>query len=1503
MPTKLAIICNVERLSSHDDATSVCFGLNVIPALTETSAFPQELLQPWVWSISKIVASVSDASGPISPAYDTEVIPQLDSQATILPIRKRLEDEYLLRKSPEYFKWDAGNPKNGDSTSSDPNTDPRENLKWHQVLAHASTYPAPIGGLLNLSLIVKIKNLKAADLATKKSVFLAPQFSVDLTTQSGSTKFSFDLTTSPMTGTNEWTYTIPAGLPANYVDAVTAYQMPFIPAKNSVAGPLDLNTLWFGIGNGYSNNEGTNWLSKLEHSLGAAMDLPQLLSQAYNDILTEKERGDLQVAILASLRDLTCTGYLPGPGGMSFLALLLSHLNQKLSSSEIKTLEQTLAAADQTVTTESWLQSIIASIALSGSASTPASADRLLGKEPFPKDEWLRQVSDLIATVSDEQVKKRILFDRWNAVLTGNASWEIVKQNLKDDILRYDSTDLPIVSLKAGMANGLLGCFWSLVTKPGTTVQGSGKTELRTGISEAISSYYLGRFELGSIEQKQRCAPLFPKFKIENASNEVLSKIKAAADKVAKRIIPEDSAPKLPTKVPEGITVQLASIHDGTDDTLTRSLSGVGILMRRSNQDWYGLNVAQVKAGKDVFSACSSVPLRLNFQNDLCSSLFTYDGHPLVAKSHAAELQNNFQVYEREEVGVPAEFGFEYDLVQGSNWGKIPALIFGQDYEFAAYGITNSGVLPRVLTDSHPTRLKPNPPQKGDLPDSLVPKRKIRYLRTTSIGQPRFRSFVETNASGNENTRKIKQVDDKKLTDFSEEVVPLAHDLGYTQNPLILLWRAENSYRFAVSAPSTDLNSWDRWVAADPAMRDTRVCVWADVHRSMNDETGVGAVPDVLIQDACVDSLRFAMKRLYPEAKEVFVADFDCKGSKVKKPQDGSDYKNGAGLRAITGPSANVTLTLLDEEFASPPARPFKQRTNNSEPIDITTKRGEIWELTISSVVLAASKERFENFDSGYSPFSPIEGGAKFLASPLKFTIEGAVDSMPTAEDVYQSLLVSQTVPSGDGCRLIIDPTKAANPNVFTYIKGVELLRQCWRWNGNSMNEYPFGKLPLDPSPASRNSTEAMNWEATAFHSRTENDSSRTYKEVYLGPFIDDKKKMVPGKSAQIHEENMSHDLRASYFRYSIIVTSRYKGLRNFHVRHVQSLLALETPVPDKSPQKFTTWKRFYIPCRWTDQVPKPAIKFVLPLTHGEDSAVRAAGFVVVVSEEWYQVGGLSERLHMEVCMTENTRKKYPTPVEPKPKDMRYEAGEDPIMYGRSISVNDVVTKQGEPLGCTFDTDTDAPLFVNTAVYFDPPELAWTQPAQVEPAWNFLKVQFKRTLAKEGHADGSRDRVSELSPPIWIQLLQQSSLYLNENNNSWHRIKDLTLEVDKLGTNIAGNFSNGGVVKLQPTKSDDNIFSLWIMVTRKITDMLGNKEHESFVSVLPYSSNKGLTGPDFDKTFMPGFDYLARVIEVQQVRGFSSTESFFDFLFVPERMSDVGARIVRVSEPTQVTLS
>src|SRR5207237_16940 len=146
---------------------------------------------------------------------------------------------------------------------------------------------------------------------------------------------------------------------------------------------------------------------------------------------------------------------------------------------------------------------------------------------------------------------------------------------------------------------------------------------------------------------------------------------------------------------------------------------------------------------------------------------------------------------------------------------------------------------------------------------------------------------------------------------------------------------------------------------------------------------------------------------------------------------------------------------------------------------------------------------------------------------------------------------------------------------------------------------------------------------------------------------------------------------------------SRYEGLSS-----------RRAPIAARSDK--TRWRRLMVEYRPLEKLSPPNLVMFIPLTStagsGEASCQRLLG---VVAEPWFEIAGFGEWFEARVC----ERREAPNlPM----------IGHDPtlkvdLLAPVSLSVTG-------PIGHTFDTDTDEPLFVSSSFIISPPEkvdLSW----------------------------------------------------------------------------------------------------------------------------------------------------------------------------------------------------
>src|SRR5262249_20018794 len=144
---------------------------------------------------------------------------------------------------------------------------------------------------------------------------------------------------------------------------------------------------------------------------------------------------------------------------------------------------------------------------------------------------------------------------------------------------------------------------------------------------------------------------------------------------------------------------------------------------------------------------------------------------------------------------------------------------------------------------------------------------------------------------------------------------------------------------------------------------------------------------------------------------------------------------------------------------------------------------------------------------------------------------------------------------------------------------------------------------------------------------------------------------------------------------------------------------------PDPNAGPLTPWRRLVVPCRWTAEVSRPVVRFVVPLTEpdGDPGPAGAPGLLVVLDETAFAVGGLAEAIEADVRRGDApwggawgsgpesapaptlrgrgwTQSAYPDPFTPPTPD-------DPPPVALSPETDG-------PIGHTFDTDADSPLYL-----------------------------------------------------------------------------------------------------------------------------------------------------------------------------------------------------------------
>jgi hypothetical protein len=946
---------------------------------------------------------------------------------------------------------------------------------------------------------------------------------------------------------------------------------------------------------------------------------------------------------------------------------------------------------------------------------------------------------------------------------------------------------------------------------------------------------------------------------------------------------------------------------------------------------WRCLNAADVTVAYNNNSVQNTglfVPTRLQYRNGLKDPYLAYDNQPLIARSSQVDLKGQFDGSmgswepntpytvgyivldsgnHRQEcttAGVSADtppaqwndaggtttdgtvvwtdqgllnpsIAISYGLPTTGAYSQIYGLVFGVTYEFAPFAVGHGGAMP-VAIDNPPGTINPNIAFEDY---SVI--RAVSYRRRVPVGHLRVVS-PNVMAYGDWQPNLSAQWPTIPAT-----VYPLARDLIQPDSsgedlPLLLLQFQQPAtpsaaatvatYNFNILPPSTDIYTWDRWVASGyfgANTTNTRKAVWAAFHKLNANTAGADS------SDANTSSNRIG----------------DPAVSAIQFHLDTYDIPSGAWLGAgdgwmavqytsnITGEPADWTA-VWNAVWATPAAIkvvpvaqgvPCNMQQTGSAFI-VNMPPANVARLTVTAMVSDADfTGRFETdvfaVDSDRGP----DGKTYWpLGASYSMLIE-----CPATTSISPAALTQSLSLQFDSARILT----AALPNLRqmpTLTVGTfELHRQDWRWLGR-----PLPDLAGFPPP------QWSTWDQGAFAGRPDDDYVVSLKR--FAPQTDG--------SEVLATIDFSRDPRCQYIRFGVIGHNRYEDLPWFQPD-------LLPPTPNG-----TAWSRVCVDrATAPPKPPKPLVRAVVPLMQRTDaSGDPLFDLLVIADETWYRIGGLGETLIGQiqpVIGTELTTISGPpytytvvgrfngdagvryldtgvaftimTPptaagqysVDPSTKtytfasadaganvaisyyelDLQgqqlYEYGPDQIVTASPAASVTPPQITLQPMGATLDDPSViAPSFTNT--YFT----ATLSPSNLASltSWNHFKIQFRRDLQA---FNGSSVPVlsSDWTDAMWVQTVPDSATF----STSTGSIACGTIRAHWLSSGqVTLRDQNGATVTLAPTSTK---FQFWYVVTQSITDAFGNPAE---VYIRPQ---------DGTNQYAPvaGATYNLRIVEVQ----------------------------------------
>jgi hypothetical protein len=1190
-----------------------------------------------------------------------------------------------------------------------------------------------------------------------------------------------------------------------------------------------------------------------------------------------------------------------------------------------------------------------------------------------PLTQELAELEQLQSVLAHPESLRRLVLGLWQEAFAGHDAqrffWDDLVRFLRDDgLARFD--------VRRRLALGTLGGSWADMVKVGVDSR-SEQSNLRANFTTALLTLFHSRIAAWPAMPPTSRAPLcgtqIPDLAFQVQLPQALytaieASLRQQGDTMAMRLVPAPppatTQPPDTTQVPHGITLQVDTLASPDDDQadVLRQISGVGVLLREVNGDghsWRCLNMAAVAIDSERFDrAAVLVPVPVHDQNQLRQGFLTYDNAPLIAKGPAMALTSAAK-FQLEDEGALARrelddrklhFLYPLDGLAGREWGQLPALKFGSAYETLLFAVGNSGALPAQLAKAdRPCELRALAEFTPE-PWVLALRRHFEYKRKVLIGQ------VRTNLS------------DKLLPPIPPNVFPRgAETLSGTTTvhandsaaevPLVLLvprniqdsaQPLQEKFKFQVKKPATDLDTWDRWVAAqdNDNVRKTRRNVWNTYHRTAatrhdGDIANLGGkqregVAQLLLDDPATADFLYAelydiggptprlvgSKDIAWPARPLSQQEWQLEDLRMQ-PIDCTCSVNTQNAPTIDVAQQGLVITVASGGL-------YEVRIWAAVPDDRKKINGKLASPRLGDGVLARAAEsdqggRPDRMALVQKPSDPsklhthqaADQKRYLLFSPLCLRVEVATETMPTSEQLWAGLS-SACDDATSTLSVQLAPHTPQHVPIFNFVSRVELIKQAWRWQGRTLDPFPFKGVNGQRVPGDEPATQLrlsqlpalLQWEAKAFCDRPDADHL-----VAAMPLAPDQSR---GRAFS-YQSSLADDLRAAYYRFAVRAYSRYAGL--FPPIQAQPVESWNlTPPPGRQAPRVRQWHRLAVRCRRRLPLPKPAIKIVLPLTTSEDAldgshgkpVPRTPGLLAVLGEPWYALGGLAEQLTAEIETAEN-------PDAPAAGTLS-QFGPDPILTSKPAAVSGhktAVDLQG-PVGHTFDRSSDAPLFAASSFIVSPP-------AQGDFSWYFAKIHFRRTLDPDGSVVALQ---SEPSEPYWVQYLPDFSLYGEPKGQS---TEELHLEIGDTAASLTIANSSGAAVQLQPQAADRKQFFLCLVLTQAITDATGRGDQERYLGVYFQNGKQWQSAPVPPGTKVPPKETLrARVVEVQYVPSCSSAWRWLDLAAKPlssndfwealfpnstapassappadlhdcspntRELPDAGARIVRVSKP------
>ncbi|KMQ64784.1 hypothetical protein ACM46_11175 [Chryseobacterium angstadtii] len=720
-----------------------------------------------------------------------------------------------------------------------------------------------------------------------------------------------------------------------------------------------------------------------------------------------------------------------------------------------------------------------------------------------------------------------------------------------------------------------------------------------------------------------------------------------------------------------------------------------------------------------------------------------------------------------------------FDIETNSTTGQIIkhvpyAYFYGYHYKFKAYVVLNSGVLPPELRNGSLTSFKKK--LETDITKNICD---FHFLRRVPVSSPRISSCsdiikeMELPVPALPEGLKLLTYELKPYQEIREEFYGIKDQTDKASQQelsVTLLHNHSGKICLTVKKPSTHFWNWYAWTALQSDDKDLKKAI----AKEYNHNRLIGLKEDPEYHHFCDPAVS---DDLLIETKILFSLDNSREGkvNKIVVPLGKGD--------TLSDLSRIIEINLKDGT-----------NTLGIESTEEVTKRmkmelraGEILHIKVSGLINAKyfkdgdPDRRFHEFMKENLVLYTSDGVDYYKSPPSHYFIETASKFEIKPEEIWDKIIFeNNTDLTRDKVQAYLEiQNDKALCKKLCLTHQVTTEHQMWSWNGK-LSTFNKGILdnPADVDnvldPVNTDTTKAMKFEVD-FAERPDFTSNVT-RRFFLTANPDGSTRQI------IFTHSRPDEKRALYYLLNVQLHSRYELLEGYNdIVKAHSI--------SKGIDPGTRWRRHFRKTRISKKLPRPAIRFIVPLTKSLQTEEKtgnisnAASLLIVLDDVWYTEAGLAEKLQVgiEVVEKDKTGKLFMqagldpiisgdgTPELDKNNHHIKETEEqDPLDETKLITTKRFVFDAVGPIGLTFDQNSILPKINASCFIVNIPETSGVfKDADTDfhlKPWSMMKISVRRALEEGLHESFPESDLDQLgsgwTESEWVQHLPDTKTFI-----------------------------------------------------------------------------------------------------------------------------------------------